>query len=159
LIQAYRLAFTHSITTAFRPRGVAGRWNSKGVVVVYTAEHPALAALEMLTSWDDYETFNNYHLYRCEFGEDEVVDALEDVYVSGMDPVDKSATQKFGDRWVESRESVILRVPSVVVPASLNYVLNPDHPDFDRVIKRENLGPFKFDERILELINRAKPDR
>jgi RES domain-containing protein len=58
-----------------------------------------------------------------------------------MDPVDKSATQKFGDRWVESQESVILRVPSVVVPASLNCVLNPDHPDFDRTIKRENLTP------------------
>ena len=63
MIHAYRLAFTDSITTAFRPRGAPGRWNSKGTVVVYTAEHPALAALEMLTAWDVYADFGRYHLY------------------------------------------------------------------------------------------------
>jgi RES domain-containing protein len=159
LIQTYRLAFTDSITTAFRPRGAAGRWNSKGVVVVYTAEHPALAALEMLTSWDDYENFGNYHLYRCEFSDEAVADALGDIYVTGIDVRHKPATRKFGDQWVQSQESVILRVPSVVVPASLNYVLNPDHPDFDRIVKRENLGLFRYDERILDLIERAKTTR
>ena len=42
-------------------------------------------------------------------------------------------TQAVGDRWLESRESVALRVPSAVVPGEVNYVVNPGHPDFDRI--------------------------
>jgi RES domain-containing protein len=128
-------------------------------VVIYTAEHPALAALEMLTSWDDYENFSNYHLYRCEFSEDAVLDVLDDNNVTGRDVLDRSSTQPYGDQWVASQASVVLRVPSVVVPASFNYVLNPDHPDFDRLTKREPLGLFRYDERILNLVDRGKAER
>ena len=42
-------------------------------------------------------------------------------------------SQSIGDRWLESSRSAVLRVPSVVVPAESNYLLNPRHPDFDRI--------------------------
>jgi RES domain-containing protein len=45
-------------------------------------------------------------------------------------------------------ESVALRVPSVVVPCSDNYLLNPAHPSFDEV----EIGPgeaFPIDERLI----------
>ena len=42
-------------------------------------------------------------------------------------------SQSIGDRWLESARSAVLRVPSVVVPAESNYLLNPRHPDFDRI--------------------------
>lgn len=145
MIHSYRLAFTDSITTAFRPCGAAGRWHSRGVVVVYTAEHPALAALELLAAWDDYADFSRYHLYRCTFSRDAVSDALADFTVTGLDVQDKGATQPYGDHWTANQESPVLRVPSVVVPASYNYLLNPDHPDFDRAMTREALGPFRYD--------------
>lgn len=48
-----------------------------------------------------------------------------------------------------------LRVPSVVAPASFTYLLNPDHPDFDAAAKRNTLGPFRYDERLLELVRLA----
>jgi RES domain-containing protein len=44
--------------------------------------------------------------------------------------------------------SVALKVPSVAVPYSYNYLLNPTHPSFDEV----EIGagePFPVDERLI----------
>lgn len=152
MITAYRLAFTDSITSAFRPRGAAGRWNSKGVAVVYTSEHPALAALELLTSWADYEDFSRYYLYRCEFSREAVLDKAAAKGAVG----DRDATRALGDSWAADKDSVALRVPSVVAPASYNYLLNPDHPGFDKSVKRETVGPFRYDPRLVSLLERAR---
>lgn len=156
MIHSYRLAFTDSITTAFRPRGTFGRWNSKGTIVIYTAEHPALAALEMLTAWDDYQDFRRYHLYRCEIDEDAVHDAIPDLRVDSIDIHDKQATQQYGDAWTRARRSVALRVPSVVSAASYNYLLDPDHPDFETSVRRHHVGPYQYDARLLDLLERAE---
>lgn len=44
-----------------------------------------------------------------------------------------SATQRIGDAWAAGRQSVVLRVPSVLVPQESNDLLNPGHPDFHRI--------------------------
>ena len=40
-----------------------------------------------------------------------------------------SSLQQLGDRWAKSSASVILAVPSVIIPNELNYLINPKHPD------------------------------
>lgn len=155
MTQAYRLAITDSITAAFRPRGAAGRWNSKGGIVVYAAEHPALAALEMLTAWDDYEDFSHYHLYHCQISQDAVYDAIPDIQAGDFDVHDQLTTRRYGDNWAQRQQSVGLRVPSIVSTASYNYLLNPDHPDFERAVMRTPLGLYRYDERLLTLLVRA----
>ena len=124
--------------------------------MVYTSEHPALAALEMLAAWDDYQDFGSYHLYRCRFHDDFVEDATADVLNGEVAVRDREATRAHGDAWVTGRRSVALRVPSVVSPASYNYLLNPDHPAFEEGVSREALGPYSYDERLLTLLERAK---
>ncbi len=75
---------------------------------------------------------------------------------TSVDARDEAATRAFGDAWHAERRSVALRVPSVVAPASSNYLLNPDHQEFDAAVKRRAIGPFRFDERLRELVRRAK---
>jgi RES domain-containing protein len=41
--------------------------------------------------------------------------------------------QPIGAKWSQTRTSAVLAVPSAVVPAEFNYLLNPDHPDFVHV--------------------------
>jgi RES domain-containing protein len=52
-----------------------------------------------------------------------------------------------GDAWVASRRSPVLRVPSVLVPAEHNYLINPDHSDFGK-ISMTLPQPFRFDRRL-----------
>lgn len=91
--------------------------------MVYTAEHPALAALEILNGWEVYANLSGYLLYRCTFGAAAVLDAPPDLNVD-----DRAATRAFGDAWVRGRASVALRVRSAAVVAAYNYLLNPDTP-------------------------------
>jgi RES domain-containing protein len=56
--------------------------------------------------------------------------------------------QRIGDAWVQASTSAVLSVPSAVVPAERNYLLNPAHPDFERIEMGEP-RPFRFDQRLL----------
>jgi RES domain-containing protein len=137
--------------SAFRPRGAAARWNSEGTVVVYTAEHPALAALEILNGWEMYARLSGYHLYRCAFDAAGVLETPPD-----LDVRDQEATRAFGDAWVQARGSLALKVPSVAVPDAYNYLLNPNHPDFADQVTLEPLGPFAEGTRVEKLVRDAK---
>ncbi len=57
--------------------------------------------------------------------------------------------QSLGDYWIDSMRSAVLRVPSAVVPNEFNYLLNPRHGDFARIIP-ELPVPFTFDERLFQ---------
>ena len=52
-----------------------------------------------------------------------------------------------GTAWVKSARTAVLRVPSVVIPRETNVLLNPAHPDFDR-IRIGGPEPFSFDPRM-----------
>jgi len=58
--------------------------------------------------------------------------------------------QAIGTEWARSRSAAILAVPSAIIPAETNYLLNPLHPDFRRI----KIGrPLKF-ETDLRLIKK-----
>jgi len=57
------------------------------------------------------------------------------------------ACKALGSHWAEAGETLLLKVPSVIVPRECNYVLNPQHPDFTRLTIRE-AEPFGFDSRM-----------
>ena len=52
-----------------------------------------------------------------------------------------------GDRWFDNCESAVLRVKSAVVPDEFNYLLNPTHHDFSKIVAEVPV-PFVFDERL-----------
>lgn len=44
---------------------------------------------------------------------------------------DYSLCQPLGDAWFDSKESLLLLVPSVASPGEFNILVNQDHPDFE----------------------------
>jgi RES domain-containing protein len=115
-----------------------GRWNSSGRPVVYLAEHPALAALEVRIHLDlPFELLPvDFVLMRVVVPDDPgtVFDAA-------------AATVATGDTWLCEARSATLRVPSVLIPHSWNVLLNPAHPDSAQALVRE-IEPFGFDPRL-----------
>jgi len=57
------------------------------------------------------------------------------------------AMADLGTRWARTGETAVLIVPSAVIPAESNYLINPRHPDFAkiRVARPERFG---FDPRM-----------
>ncbi len=129
-----------------------GRWNRKGVPIVYTASSIALAALETIVHTDTGAwPLNRYvieiALPDAVWAEAEIPETLGTLpAVWDAQPAPKE-TLDFGDDWIASCRSLLLVVPSVVVPLETNILINPRHPDAAkaRVIKTTK---FVYDSRI-----------
>lgn len=112
-------------------RRYGGRWNSRGTAVAYTAGSRALALLEILVHTESTRLLGQYVLIPVTF-DARLVETLEVQHVPADWQVHPapSSTQYRGDEWAQSLRSAVLRVPSVILPAEPNYILNPHHPDF-----------------------------
>ena len=152
-IKVWRITSEKYAESAFSGEGAetyGGRFNSVGTPVVYTSESLALATLEMLAKLNERRRLADRVCIPAVFDEDQVVvckeNDLPDVWdVRPYAP----ASQRIGDQWVADEESLVLRVPSVVVPREHNYLINPHHPDIGDLEIGEP-EPLKPDPRILE---------
>ncbi len=127
----------------------AGRWHALGHRVVYLSESEALAALEALVHLSSFTQMPEYVCVKAQIPEDLILD-VQDLGVLPNDwrSAEPVQARAFGTRWIAAQQSSALRVPSVVIPRERNYMLNPEHPDFHRIIVESPL-PFEFDLRLL----------
>lgn len=155
MITAFRLVHREALAESpdpFRPRAHANRWNSADIQVAYTAESVALAAMEIMAHLGPIgRSMRGYQLFSISFEDDDVENAA--TQDSGLNPRDVDATTAYGDAWAQARRSLALRVPSVVVPLSFNYIINPAHPHMSNTIVEAH-GEFQFDERIVRLVQK-----
>lgn len=105
----------------------SGRWHTRGQLVVYLADHPASCLLEMLVQGARLDALPEAYQWLRVDAPDPRVAEIDDLPHQWRD--DLAATRVRGDAWLRSRATILLRVPSVIVPASSNYLLNPAHPD------------------------------
>jgi RES domain-containing protein len=153
IVRAWRIDKTRWADTSFSGEGArlpGGRWNSAGRPLVYTAEHAALAALEILVHVQDEQLLQlAYVLIEATF-DDDLVDVIPEAKLPkdwDANPV-PAAVQRFGDDWLAAPGSrPVLRVPSAVISAGWNYLINPVHQRFSE-IRIGNSQPFKFDPRL-----------
>lgn len=115
-----------------------GRWNSPGRPVVYTAENPALAILEVRVHLDLAPELipDDYALIEIETG-------AASIGENGM----AEEPKMLGDAWLSAGETALLRVPSFVAPRSTNVLINPRHSDA-AAIEVVGMQPFDFDRRL-----------
>jgi RES domain-containing protein len=126
-----------------------GRWNSPGTRVAYASDSIALAALEVLAHLQSTAVLQAYSLVSLSFPE-ESVQVLETASLPARwrrfpSPPENQA---IGDQWVAEGRSLILRVPSAIIPAAANFLINPSHPEFRRVVIGRP-ARFAFDLRLL----------
>jgi RES domain-containing protein len=151
MAEGWRIVKEKHAARAFSGEGAAktgGRWNSRGVPVVYTSCTKALAALESLVHLNPPVLFK-YVAFRIKFD-----DALVEIFPAKALPADwqteppPPTTKAIGDVWVRESRSAVLALPSVIVSGEPNYLLNPAHPDFKK-ISISKPEPFAFDPRLL----------
>lgn len=135
-LTVWRLVPEKHVSGAFSGEGArlyGGRWNRKGAAVVYTAATRSLAILEMLVQADPLPKYMAVPatlpagLPLAAFDEGSLPRDWRDM------PAPESL-QTLGGAWISAGGACALRVPSAVVPAEYNFLLNPAHPDFGTII-------------------------
>jgi RES domain-containing protein len=132
------------------PRLHGGRWNSRGTPMVYTAGSQSLAALEMLVHLDSADLMGKYVFFEVTI-EEALITSLEtgDLPRNWRADPAPAKLRALGDAWVAAATSAVLRVPSSVIPAEHNYLLNPKHEDFTK-LQFGKAVPFRYDTRLVE---------
>lgn len=129
---------------------VGGRWNLPGLAVLYTAEARSLAMLEVLVHLPAADLPTDMYLLTLEvpagLSQEEI--AAADLPADWQRLTQPHPTALLGHAWLQSRRTLALRVPSVIVAQEHNLLLNPAHPEFAQVRLAAEPQPFYFDERL-----------
>ncbi|HWF09266.1 MAG TPA: RES family NAD+ phosphorylase [Bryobacteraceae bacterium] len=124
----------------------AGRWHYAGRPVVYLAESPAAALLEVCVHTSANDVPPEYTLLRVEGPDVEIVAiASNDLPVDWTTRLD--ATRDLGTAWLRKNRGVLLRVPSTIVPETANFLFNPLHADA-RKFRVAAVFSYPFDIRL-----------
>lgn len=153
IVRAWRIFKPKHARWAFTGDGArlyGGRWNSRGVSIVYTAGSQSLAALEMLVHLSSAEVMAKYRICQVDI-DAELIEQLNFAELPAKwrsDPAPRSL-QNLGDHWIREARSAVLCVPSAIVPDEFNYLINPMHRHFKKIKIGKHL-PFKFDSRLIK---------
>jgi RES domain-containing protein len=126
-----------------------GRWNSKGVAMVYSSSSKALCLAELAVHLPLGLIPKDYVMLSVNIPDDiGILEVSEIQLPKDWDAIPHSeSTQKIGDEFVKKGQFLIFKAPSVVAKGDHNFLINPLHKDIHklRIVRSE---PFKFDPRL-----------
>jgi RES domain-containing protein len=151
ILTGWRILPADKAATAFDGEGAriyGGRWNPVGVPMVYASEHLSLAALEVRVHIEKTTMRKRYKCFAFRF-DDRLIEVFpaRNLPKNWMQEPPPPSLQQLGSEWVQSQRSVILAVPSVIIPAERNLLINPNHRDFPK-LKIQPPTDFAFDQRL-----------
>lgn len=142
--------FRRSLTAS----GMEGRWNSEGNKVIYSADSIALAFLENMIRRQGVGFNLDFKIMVIEVLDKTKITILnpDDLNPDWRDHNNYSQCQKIGNQWYDENKTLLLKVPSAVLPQSFNFVINTTHADYKKIklIGVSDLIPDKKIEEILK---------
>ncbi|GAA4420228.1 RES family NAD+ phosphorylase [Nibrella viscosa] len=111
-----------------------GRWNPKGVGVLYATSTPELGLVETLAHAPAvrYEELPTYWVFSLEVPDDIRYYKREEMPDYWQDDTYEQ-TQGWLHDWLTVPDSLSVAVPSVLVPLSYNVILHPAHRLFEQI--------------------------
>jgi len=151
-VTVYRLAklrYQKQIFSGIGGLHAHGRWTWRRLPVVYTSESISLAVLEYALNYRRRGWVPASVLGRATVPDDV---AIELVDVTGLprrwsDPDPPPELREIGQDWLDRGRTAVLKVPSAVIVEEWNYLLNPQHADFGKLVWGKS-RQFQFDPRL-----------
>jgi RES domain-containing protein len=130
---------------------IGRRWNSKGVPMIYASESRSLCTVEVAVNLPMGVFPTGFEMISIEIPDHITIKEIKesDLPAGWKEFPFIELTQHLGNEFIIQNEFLAMKVPSAVIPGDFNYLLNPRHPDFEKiqVIKNE---PYEFDERFFQ---------
>lgn len=134
--KAYRIGDPEVRWPVYSPDGarrVSGRWHDVGDRVIHASERYSTAMLEALAWWNGPPP-GNRHYVEIEVPAGTSYEVVDTDALPDWHRRDSPSARRFGHRWYEEGRSAILIAPSVVARVDRNFIINADHPEFERLI-------------------------
>jgi len=133
--------------------GAANRWNLDGQFVIYTASSRALATLEMIVHRNSVKPVPDYEVMVISIPDKKSL--YEDISIGKLPENWHSFTsyyklQQIGSDWYREQRSLILKVPSAVIPKEFNFIINVRHPAFNEKVSLIKSEHYFFDKRLFQ---------
>ena len=148
----YRMTKTRFLMSAWSGLGAkeaGGRWNNVGTAMVYTSETASLTMLETLVHINAPQLLDSFTLLSIDIPDDQIQifdpNLLPDNWASEDAPIELAL---YGDNWIESGDSIALRIPSALSPVESNFLINPHHPLLPDLMSAVKRIPYQFDYRL-----------
>ncbi|MEJ2880877.1 RES family NAD+ phosphorylase [Pedobacter sp. GR22-6] len=147
-MQVFRIALARYASTLIAS-GRAARWNPNDVEMIYTAGSRSLACLENVVHRNQVGLNQAFQVMTIAIPDDiRIISVdLKKLPVDWINYENIPLTQQLGENWIQESKSAVLKVPSSIIMAEYNYLINPLHPDF-KSIKLLKSESFVFDRRI-----------
>ena len=150
-MEVFRIAsepYSRTLATS----GSANRWNLKGQHVLYTGSSRSLSTLELVVHTGAVRPLISYKVMIISIADDDYLTKqiqLNDLPAQWRSLAAYSALQTIGSEWYNARASLILKVPSAVIPLEYNYIINTEHPDFSDKVSMVRSEDYFWDSRLL----------
>lgn len=143
-----RRKYAAAAATGEGARLYGGRWNSRGVRVVYASTSLSLAAMETFVHIEPNLAPRDLVFIRGAIPDALSVPKLDlKLLPARWQRSIGESLAHFGDDWVRKAANAALLVPSAVIDDEWNILLNPAHSDFPKIRFRAP-EPFHFDSRM-----------
>jgi RES domain-containing protein len=127
-----------------------GRWNPKGVPLLYYASSLALSALEKRAHTPAASLGRLWRVIEIDVPDDEVGTLMHALLPENWrDQPAPDSTKTVGQEWAASLSSLCLKVPSVIIPIESNVLINPVHPKITTA-RHIRTDDFRFDARLAQ---------
>lgn len=132
--------------------GIANRWNKKGQFVVYTGATRSLATLELIVHRGAVTPIKNNKVMIVEI--EDSPNLIENLSIENLPDNWRSISayaqlQEIGSDWYSQSKSLVLKVPSAVIPYEFNFVINTEHPNFQKKVRLLRCEDYFWDSRLI----------
>lgn len=128
-----------------------GRWNSPGIYALYTSENAALALLEVMVHVDESELPPHLFIMTIEVDDQAPIYEVPNTRLPANWRIpDNTELKRIGDRILRGEKYLGIKARSAVMPSQYNYILNPGHPDYARMVRVVKVEPLEVDQRFVK---------
>jgi RES domain-containing protein len=131
--------------------GRAARWNEDKQWVIYTSESRSLATFELLVHKASVNPQSDFKILVIFI--DEQKNALKEVAMGDLPENWRKfeaypKLREIANYWYQDKQSLILKVPSIVIPKEFNYIINTKHNDFKENVYLKAKEDYFWDNRL-----------
>jgi RES domain-containing protein len=140
--------FSKTLTSS----GSANRWNLRGQLVIYTGCSRSLSSLELVVHKGAVKPGFVYKVMVISVADDDYLTRqikINELPANWRSIAAYSELQKMGSDWYTKSDSLLLKIPSAIIPQEFNYIINTEHPEFKDKVSLVRTEDYFWDSRLL----------